>query len=290
VKYNCIGIAELLCAYSDGELEDSKRHIVEDHLLICDNCSAILKVYGEISTAIDDTNVEAPEALRLGVMNRVKSEETHFKIEESKERKNYRFALTRFAPIAACLLVGLLIWQPWGRSLDNADADPLSMYGHRQSGTPDAPNPMPASVPSSDDGEAESSDDEGPPSPSSMDNNLSLGEENILGDVNFDLASISRRWEVPVEQMTDEDVEALFEYFSNAYAEITIVGELPVLLTHHEPLQFGSWFDWESVYHISRAEVTTLIEELGNRAGFEIHRNYSNTTSPYALVLYSHGD
>ncbi|MCL2820473.1 MAG: zf-HC2 domain-containing protein [Oscillospiraceae bacterium] len=110
---NCVGIAELLCAYADGELNDSNKKFVEDHLVICENCSAILKMYGEISSSVNDTNVPAPDALCIGVMNRIQNEETPQKATISKKRRQYRYILTRYAPIAACLVVMLLVFQFW---------------------------------------------------------------------------------------------------------------------------------------------------------------------------------
>ena len=114
MKSNCIGIADLLCAYADGELAEQNIRLVEDHLVICENCSAILKTYKEISGAVNDTNVPAPDALRIGVMNRIKSESTPRKTDNNKLRRNYRMILTRFVPVAACLVITLFVWQFWG--------------------------------------------------------------------------------------------------------------------------------------------------------------------------------
>jgi len=110
---NCVGIAELLCAYADNEISESNRRLVEDHLVICENCSAILKLYEEISSSISDTNVPAPDALCIGVMNRIQSEEPPKKVAMSKKRRQYHYILTRYAPVAACLVVMLLVLQFW---------------------------------------------------------------------------------------------------------------------------------------------------------------------------------
>jgi len=110
---NCVGIAELLCAYADNELSESNRRLVEDHLIICENCSAILKLYKEISDSVNDTNVPAPDALCIGVMNRIQNEEAPQKVTISKKRRRYQYILTRYAPIAACLVVVFLVWQFW---------------------------------------------------------------------------------------------------------------------------------------------------------------------------------
>jgi len=132
---NCVGIAELLCAYADNELSESNRRLVEDHLIICENCSAILKIYKEISDSVNDTNVPAPDALCIGVMNRLQSEEPPQKVTMSKKRKQYHFILTRYAPIAACLVVVLLVMQFW---------NPFSTLLPGSSQMNDAMSPAPA--------------------------------------------------------------------------------------------------------------------------------------------------
>jgi len=114
MRNNCIGLVDLLCAYADGELAKSDIQLVEDHLLICENCSAILKMYGEISSAVDDTNVPAPDALCLGVMNRIQNESVPSIPVKKKKWWHRRVILTRYAPVAACLVVGLLVWGIWG--------------------------------------------------------------------------------------------------------------------------------------------------------------------------------
>jgi len=111
---NCIGIADFLCAYADNELPEAHKQIVEDHLQICENCSTVLKLYREISVSVTETNLPAPEALRIGVMNRIQSENIPREIDNNKQRKKYKYILTRFAPVAACLVVGLVVWQFWG--------------------------------------------------------------------------------------------------------------------------------------------------------------------------------
>jgi len=114
MRNNCIGLVDLLCAYADGELPESDIKVVEDHLIICENCSAILKIYKEIPSAVIDTNVPAPDALCIGVMNRIQSESVPTKIIREKKWWHRKVILTRYAPIAACLVIGLLVWGIWG--------------------------------------------------------------------------------------------------------------------------------------------------------------------------------
>jgi len=129
----CIEITELLSVYVDNELNDTDKQSVEEHLAECESCSALLEIYREISISADESNVQVPDALRLGVMNRVQSEE--ISAEEETEKKKWwqhQVLLTRVAPIAACLVVVLLVWQFSG-----------NLFGMNDSSSPAAaPAPM----------------------------------------------------------------------------------------------------------------------------------------------------
>jgi hypothetical protein len=273
LKTNCIGVAELLCAYADGELENSKIHIVEDHLLICENCSAILKLYREISTAIDDTNVPAPEILRPGVMNRIQAEEIYTDTEKIKKRKQYHFILTRFAPVAACLIVGLIIWQPWSNTFNLSDgmampaaemADEGLLY--TMDSAPEASNNAP---PPGELGVIADSDTAGEPG----------GGSDSLDD-DFESGESLRLYAL-------QDDERFQEYINGAYAEITVRGELPILLENYVAQTFGPWHEWDIVFEIPTTEMPALMDELDNRNESAITYNSQNASSPYVIVFFS---
>jgi len=116
----CTNINELLSAYFDGELTESEKLKVEEHIASCDECSVILEIYREISNTTSVSNVVVPEGLHIGVMNRIQYESiegrpaTSEVKEKEKKRKRFNFMVTRLAPIAACLAVVLVAWQLWG--------------------------------------------------------------------------------------------------------------------------------------------------------------------------------
>jgi len=278
MKTNCIGVAELLCAYADGELEVSKIHIVEDHLLICENCSAILKLYKEISSAIDETNVPAPEILRPGVMNRIQHEEIYTDTVKIKKRKQYHFVLTRFAPVAACLLVGLLIWQPWGNSLimrsdsampagaPMADSD---FYGMTSVPAPEA---------------AQAFDYESQPEELAVTSDSDMSEATGGGRA-FDDSSDD---DGMLRALTVQDIDLLLRHIDGAYAEITITGELPLILERYMPQAIGPWFEWDMVLEIPSTEIPALLNELADHEDFTLTTNDQNASSEYAMVFFSH--
>jgi len=283
VRTNCIGLADLLCAYADGELTDSNKHLVEDHLAICENCSAILKVYREISDSVSDTNAPAPEALRIGVMNRIQSEDTPRATNTNKLRRRYQIILTRYAPIAACLVVMLLVWQFWGDMWGVRDyfQDNAAM----PAAAPEA-MPMPMSEPAA-----------APPAPQTamhatddMSEFDSFNDEGITSSADAPQAAPAGMAGIEDTMQSSEDrsaqeAESIMTYISGAYAEITIVGELPSFLAGYEPQPFGSWFGWERVFEIPSSEVAALIAELG--IGDSVEVAYHDNNSTYAVVLFS---
>jgi len=99
---------ELLSAYADGELSDSDKAQVEEHLIACENCSALLELYREISVAAKESSLPVPEALRAGVMEKVLKADIPRTADNVTRLSRYRVVLTRYAPIAACLAVILL--------------------------------------------------------------------------------------------------------------------------------------------------------------------------------------
>jgi len=114
----CTKIYELLSAYSDNEVTDSERLLVDRHLAACKDCSAMLEMFHEISDIVIEPDMEVPEALHIGVMNRVRNESvlenpviTEAKV---KQRKRFGIMMTRIVPLAACLAVVVLAWQFWG--------------------------------------------------------------------------------------------------------------------------------------------------------------------------------
>ena len=286
---NCVGVADLLCAYADNELPESNKKIVEDHLLICANCSAILRVYNEISLAVDETNVPAPEALRVGVMNRIQSENIPREIDNNKQRKKYRYILSRFAPVAACLVFGLLVWQFWG-----------TMWGSDNAASPAAPAPAaaPAAAP-----EVLLDSFEMP---------AAAGEEAQWDDAEafgLDISMEEEAVPAPADRMTQmgeaDWLQHLYDgidgfgpldgtdarLFREAHAVVTITGDLPVALAQFEPLpdwQYGR-FGWEMLYSIPIPALADLLEEISGRDYVEVVFNNTDSAGNYVLILMTYG-
>ena len=304
---NCVGVADFLCAYADNELPESHRQIVEDHISICENCSAILDIYREISVSVSETNVPVPEALRVGVMNRIQNERIPQEIDNNRQRRQYKYILTRFAPIAACLVVGLVVWQFWGtlwgtnnegmRIQSNAPPAPAAAPA------PEAAMPAPA-APADAAPEAMWDSLEAPAAEAEvqMDAASAYGLD-IDDDESESVPAPGGR--VPQTGGSADWLQQLYDnidgfgpldsaderLFRDAYAVIALTGDLPVILAEYEPSpdwQYGR-FGWEMLYVIPIPKVADLLEEVDGHEYLEVVFNNTNNAGNFALVLLSYG-
>ena len=300
---NCIGLADLLCAYADGELPESNKQLVEDHLAICENCSAVLKVYKEINVAVNDTNVQAPAALSIGVMNRIQSENTPRKATITKQKMQYKKILTRYAPIAAGLMVMLLVWQFWGDTFTGqnnstgagmpsaADAAPAPQAA--MSAIPEAEAEMNEIMNDSDDGG--SSPAGAPTAGGGAGAEQAEDESNIRSIYGTEFQDAeSSQWFYNIDgfELVDEVTRL---YINSASAVVSVIGDMPVFLINFQPLEKTSWEEWwiqsgwDELYEIPSSEISILLNELNNRDGVETAHNTANPGSEFALVVYSRG-
>ena len=290
---DCIEFMELISVYADGELNEADTFQLKTHLGECENCSALLEIYREISIAADEQSVDAPEALRIGVMNRIKNEEIFHTAGNVKRRKPLNIILMRYAPIAACLVVMLLVWQFWG-DLWGARNDAMAPAATEPQAAMDAPAPAEA-APEAAPAPAEAAPDFADDLINTFDETYI--EEEIPSDVNdvnsgggSDDNDPRGGRSLPGDDRSPEETEHIMQYISGAFAEITVTGELPDLLKDYEPQPFGSWFGWEKVFEIPSEKVPALTAELGNREGVSISQNPDNSKSIYAIVLFSPGE
>jgi len=276
---NCVGIADLLCAYADGEISEANKRLVEDHLAICENCSAILVIYREISSAVDDTNLPAPDSLRIGVMNRIQNESTPRVIDSRKLRnKHYQRLLTRFAPVAACLVVMLLVWQLWGETLFSPRDNYAMPASAPLATTADAPSEMP--MPETDIPAPEMAAPAGTAADAStrIDDTMNMEEEiqeesiDMFGEPDKEEGSaevpaafnqLDHTWDTALfEDVTAtesdrwytnitgfEQADGAFSYgIQSSDAVIAITGVLPAILQTFEPHELifedEGWDDW----------------------------------------------
>jgi hypothetical protein len=276
---NCPELEDVLSAYADSELDESNNRQVEDHLAVCESCSAFLEMYREISVSVNESNAPVPDALRIGVMNRVLHEDTPRAAEAEAKRRWHHVFFTRYAPVAACLAVAFLVWQSWG-SIRPWNTE----NGTFTRDSAPAPMAMPAA---GGDMDAGTGNIEAEDSYSLNDDDVDMVTADVAPapmDAPVDALHPADRM-LPGEQRSDRELESISAYINGAYAEILIIGELPAMLSDYEPEPFGSWFNWEMVFEIPADGVPGLLSELGDRE--EVTVTYNDSNSTYAVVMYS---
>jgi len=307
---NCVGIADLLCAYADGELPESNKKIVEDHLAICENCSAILKMYSEISSSVSDTSVPAPDALRIGVMNRIQGEKISTEDEKKYKWWHHKVILTRYAPIAACIVVMLIVWQYWGTMRDGNLA---SQDAARRTGSAGAPEAAGGAADSEmagftlDVGDMKDAETGGgafdepgiggwaidepgftldnmpvaTPAPSPDEDFAALYIDDVMASLFANNEFAWRAFDV-----IDNNSGEYSEYIRNAYAVIVLTGDLPLLLEGTQPHPYSSLEIWEMLIEIPNSLVDELMLELNDREGATVA--YNDSDSKYSIVVIFH--
>ena len=105
---NCSEYMEQISAYADGELTESDKLKLEDHLRVCTDCSSILEVYRRITLTVEESCIPAPESLCGSIMERIASETAAQNAANMKKFKTVNRILTRYLPAAACLAFLLL--------------------------------------------------------------------------------------------------------------------------------------------------------------------------------------
>ena len=106
---NCREYMELISAYADGELPETGKQRLDEHLRDCENCTALLELYSEMSSAVTGSCEPSPEALREGVMKEILRESAATTADNIKRRRIVRVIMSRYVPIAACLAIILLV-------------------------------------------------------------------------------------------------------------------------------------------------------------------------------------
>ena len=106
---SCEELTNLISAYIDNELSEQERLTVEEHINECAECSAIMSLYREISLAVEDSLIPAPEALLSGLMSEIGGNKRTHRASALKTSSNLRFIQSKLIPLAACLAFILLL-------------------------------------------------------------------------------------------------------------------------------------------------------------------------------------
>jgi len=319
---NCIDYKEQLSAYYDGELSESEALQIKNHINKCDSCSALLEMYKEFSVASETSDIPVPDALKIGVMNRIKAEELYAPAKKSKNKKQIYYTLARYIPIAACLVVVFFVWSFWGNQLNvRNDAMPQSpqFFGLIEpdeesavSATPAAPGvsggasdadaslgdyvdqnePLRSSDPN-----GQYQDDSilpvGAPTPEpSSDLTLKFGTfealevspELFLSHDESDATRRRHRADLPSQQ----EAEDLETFFYEASYWVAFRGDLPAYLDNYQASPLSSLVSKQLIFKIPVDDLPLFLSQLTieNEPVIAIENDRA-PDSPYAAVLYS---
>jgi len=309
---NCMDYSEQLSAYYDGELSESDALKLKEHLAVCDSCSALLEMYKEISIVTDSELVSVPDALCIGVMNTVKADDLYGPKRAGEKKSSMRIILTRYMPIAACLVVVFFVWSFWGSSFglgDSAAPRNFSLFGSssNDAGEPEAIHPpmsvafdaaLPTALPS------DSADKGGADDGAQTRDGLTGQGTDPEGVVSLPfplpepLPDELFRRSVQSDDSLDEELDTsdIFVYLSGASFWITYTGTLPDDIISLFPESLGSWFGWDVIFELPTEDVEFVIDWLSptqirdDLTNFSIIENESRPDSSYAVVFYFAGN
>ena len=322
---SCVDYLELISAYADGELTESEAKMVKEHLEACENCSALLELYREISVAAIEGCVPAPDSLCEDVMALVETEGQTFSLvaDNEKRRKIIRTALKRYVPLAACLALVLLTLP---RLMDIYRSDDLLRRNNylasevdlatdlaRGGGVPDmfsapgaiAPAPMaPAGAPPiaenwnmREEGEASQLDDDAIDFTSAPEPDATAADVPEEGPTDAFFPSTQTDGGEPRDSTIAEPpmagtsivpegiTPALEPQAQPYYMIIEIIGDYPELLADYDLMTIEG--DLREFYLLPRDVAHSLLDELRGQAGVFI--SSMDIRGEYALVVYTSG-
>lgn len=317
----CTEYVELISAYVDYQLTEDEMARVEDHLESCENCSALLDFYREISISASKSCVPAPDALRANVMEKVLCCEPISKAGNANRQKIVRTILTRYLPVAACLAV-ILISLPWvinnqglrynemysgsGESANMVVMDTVTAAGGAAApqapamtmpaeapmpSTPIAPAPESAPVAgdsSSMSGGVAPAPEEYAPAPAPSGTVAAEDDADGYAEPGAEFGSESEAWRnedgrLPALPQAVVDENTLIA-FADAYAWIEINGDLPELLSGYEPEPLNGKTGFNVYFIIPRDVAQVLMKESEGYDGYDFQ--IKDRGSDYAVVFF----
>jgi len=273
----CKHFIELLSSYADGELSGAEKRETEAHLMSCSNCSKLLNLYQSISKAGADSAAPVPKSLVTNVMERVNNSGTRFNSSSNSHKRN-RSLVTRYAPIAACLVI-LLLATPFvlPMLLNQNNIVPLSAPEAADAPQMAAADIAPAPAPEADDAP-----------PAEQEEFYYEFEERT---VEFDDAGtwgyhygirIYLENDTPIaeEDAVAIDEDALTPYFT----VLTIFGDLPQVLGQFIPVESEDEDAYYVLYLVSRETAQMIIEHAEDDSSIVF--SPIDEDGEYALVIH----
>ena len=319
----CMEYFDLISAYVDDELSHEEKTDLESHLRTCEHCSSILIAFRAVSTTINESTAPVPDSIRVNVMKTIKSTGIAPGTIKTKSPISIKTVMTRFIPVAACLVLILItipylvrsgslspLFTPASNSSSSSGAGgSMEMAMNMDAGSDSAGHDFDDDEVFTEDNEEYSiqygiqneSDtmDDGASIVSSQDSDryngsVSTGAGSDTGS-NADGPSAMVAPDDAFDAVNEESNESTMDsdrdmssdvYFEGIYAVIMISGRLPVLLENYAPLNTSD--NGDSYYEISRSDADALITEVSGNEGVLIM--FHDDDGSYAQVYFSPGE
>lgn len=317
---------DMLSAYADGELPEAEMRQAKEYVDTHREGSALLELYREMTDAVNESAVPAPDALLAGVMHAIENDEAAgtSQVQASPKRKITRkMILTRFMPVAACLVVALLAWGIWGNLFNSqfetansitgsGGAAPQAAYGDAAADTAYPEEAEPGVAYDHDTApeafSEESYDEEAlfdtgasqpEPMPSAAPDSIEAEPEpaadSYVFEVEVKIANSSD--EMPWELIQNADfsrsalnveTEPIVNYLEKATHWIVIEGEFPQYLDGYDYEIVDSKIGLGPIYVISSSAVAPLLSDLSSSytVSFRAIANTANAGGTNAAVIY----
>ncbi len=256
---DCMKYEELISGYVDGELTETEKAELLEHIKTCPSCAALLEIYESMADQTDDMLAEPPDELAAGVMDEVRE-----LAEKNKRagRKRFWTVGTRYLAAAACIALILYV----------APSVPGIGCGNSES---TAPMMSEETAESAAPVQANGADADAAPSEGSMDG-YKKADGSAADTAALMPSSAPASMEMPAEA-ANEEADGAVTGMDGMYAEIHVSGELPDILKGYSMLRS----DEGGTYRIMiPAEVADELAQLG----YEVE--IINESGTEAVVIY----
>jgi hypothetical protein len=282
---DCEKAQELMSQYIDGEITDSDKDFLTEHLKTCHECSEMFSILAEVSFLMAD-DVEPPPELLTNVMQGVNK----INDERKSSKKRGKVIYFKYLAVAACfalvITAGIKLMPGFG--LSSASTDSAMIVSASEADTATTAEVYPLETQSADYESAEASDSSVPESASEETSSAakapSFSASSSAGSADNDADNSSAQDSIlssSVAPDSKSNQESASTYDFADYLAILYVNELPETVDDTEVFELD---DGSLAVAISAEDLDTLLDEL-NSGSEEYEITYQDSTNSDMALL-----